>query len=133
MAEVQVVSVSKTVVGRGPQAVGSAVLVIQDFEMEMRKCKPGQEILSKPFKVKENFFDIKVFPNGIREAGGGNVGVCIRNLSEKEVTVSEYTISDGEKTIVEEETVFKEKGNSMDHWGLGKWRSGAPMTPARPC
>ena len=76
MADVQDVSVSKTVLGRGPKAVGSGVLVIQDFQAEMNKWKPGDWMESKPFKVKGILFAILVWPNGYSEAVGAT-SVCL--------------------------------------------------------
>ena len=101
MADIPGVTVSKTVVGRGPKAVGSGVLVIQDFETEMKKCKPGDVIESKSFKVMENFFFIRVIPNGSSEAHMGYVSVFIMNMSDNEVTVSKFTISHGKKRRLE--------------------------------
>ena len=88
----------------------------------MNKCKPGDEILSKPFKMKENFF-IRVYPNGSFKAHMGHVGVFVVNLSNKEVMVSKFTISDGVMTKVEEEKVFKENGSDQKNWDCHKWHT----------
>ena len=118
MADIPGVTVSKTVVGRGPKAVGSGVLVIQDFETEMKKCKPGDVIESKSFKVMENFFFIRVIPNGSSEASVGHIGIFVVNMSDTGVVVSKFTLSDGEKTWnMEEEKDLKKKGSGQNSWG----------------
>ena len=123
MADVQGVSVSKTVLGRGPKAVGSGVLVIQDFQAEMNKWKPGYVMESKPFKVKGISFTVAVWPNGYSEAEVGYVGVYVVNKSDKEVTVSKYSIYDGEKSEHgKEDRIFKNKGPGSS-WGFLKWRT----------
>ena len=123
MTEVQGVAVGKVVLGRGPKAVGSGVMVIQDFEREMGKCKPGDVIEATLFKVKENFFGIRVYPNGEREAHVGNVDVFVANMSDNVVTVSKCTVSDGEKTMnVEKESIFNGKGKG-DNWGRHSWQT----------
>ena len=86
--------------------MGSGVLVIQDFQTEMNKFKPGDVIQSKHFKVKDNLFAIRVYPNGSCEAKVGIVGLYVGNFSDKEVNVSTYTISDGERTHIREEHFF---------------------------
>ena len=87
--------------------MGSGVLVIQDFQTEMNKFKPGDVIQSKHFKVKDNLFAIRVYPNGSCEAKVGIVGLyVVGNFSDKEVNVSTYTISDGERTHIREEHFF---------------------------
>ena len=101
MTEVQGVAVGKVVLGRGPKAVGNGVLVIQDFEREMNNCKPGDHVEATVFKVKENFFGIRVYPNGSSEAHMGYVSVFIMNMSDNEVTVSKFTISHGKKRRLE--------------------------------
>ena len=112
MAEVEVVSVSRTVVGRGPRAVGRGELVIQDFQTEMDVCKQGDNIESKPFKVKENIFSILVYPNGYDEETNGKVCVMVGNGSNKEVTVDMYQVTIDEDTEeVVNNAVFKAKGS----------------------
>ena len=56
-----------TVARRSPGIKGGASLVIEDFEVEMRRCKSGEKIKSMPFRVKDAFFKIQVYPNGILE------------------------------------------------------------------
>ena len=113
----------KTVLGRGPKAVGSGVLVIQDFETEMNKCKPGDVIESKLFKVKENFFTIRVYPNGYSEAHVGNVSLFVAKRNYKDVAVSKFTVSDGENTRNVEDKVFKENPVMDSSWGWNKWHT----------
>ena len=111
MAEVLGVSVSKTVLSRGPKAVGSGVLVIQDFEMEMKKSQAGEWLESKPFKVKEHWFAVHVYPNGRIEAQVGYLCIGVVYWSERKVTVCKITISDGEKTVhYEKDELFEENG-----------------------
>ena len=111
MPEIQGVSVSKTVLSRGPKAVGSGVLVIHDFETEMKKCLPGDMLESKPFKVKDHWFALHVYPNGRIDAQAGYICVGMSNRSERKVSVSKITISDGERTEhYENEELLEEEG-----------------------
>ena len=114
---------SKTVLGRGPKAVGSGVLVINDFQAEMNKWKPGDAMESKPFKVKGILFAVAVWPNGYNEAQVGYVSIMVINKSDKEVTVCKYSIQDGEKSMnVEKDSIFKEKAQGTSR-GFFKWHT----------
>ena len=120
MGEAEVGAVSRTVVGRAPRAVGRGELVIQDFQTEMDVCKPGDNIESRPFKVKGNIFVIEVFPNGDREETRGTVVMGLRNWSDKEVTVNMYKVTIGEEIFEGEKNIVFKANNGTGGNGTGR-------------
>ena len=112
MAEQQEVTVSRTVVVMGPRARATAELVIKDFETVVKNSKPGEGIVSKPFKVKDNYISIQLYPHGKDEEHRGYIIVFMANARDQEVTVDWFKVAIGKKT---------RKGKKKFLQGEGRW------------
>ena len=121
----QDVNVSETVVAREPSSVSTCKLVIRNFKTEMEKCKPGDKIESKQFKVKDNNFAVTVFPNGVKDEREGFIDLFVENRSNKEVTIDKLKVWSGVKPKERENLVFRKNWfvDKKSKRGWSKWFS----------
>ena len=87
---------STTVIRRGSNIRGSAVLIIEGFEVEIGKCKIGELIQSEKFYVKDASFVITVWPNDDDEDTGEKVvSVMLSNIGQNKemVKIVKFTIN----------------------------------------
>jgi len=106
---------------------GRAVFVIEQFEREMKICKNGDQMISKPFCLqkikgndgsgnKTNQFTIVVCPNGQNRESAEHISIYLRNMTDNDKTV-DCELKVGNRICTFRDTIIKAKSS----WGGPKF------------